>query len=564
MFFVLANSNLGALVSVCASRLSDLREREDLIGPTSPAFFTGTPTHRNMWSRTYVPSQAGLPLTVSALDVERTALAYAKDVEPASLHRWRLQLEMSRVARSVKALNLALSLLAAQLSELGNKDHATQVTRDLARLAGTSSTEAEKAVRAAKTLKTLPNVDQAARQGRLSGQQLSLITKAGSVDAEAADRLVAMSETHSISELANEAMKVVLSGTDAEERRKAVHAGRSVRDWHDETGWHMAARGTVEDGAVVMSAIGPLADQVFKKARDEGRQEAAEAYRFDGLKELALLGATAGDANGVVDSGGPGVGAEPGASGDGEPVVRGEPVASGEPLASGCDAEVGGDAGADGPGSARGARARGAAKPKFNINLSVNVDHSVLVRGYALAGETCEIVGVGPTTPQAILEMLETHDPFIKALLTNGEDVLNVVHLGRRPNKKQMTALEWMYPTCAAQGCGRTSSWLQTDHREDWAHTHITTLQLLDRLCAHHHRLKTHQGWQLVEGKGKRAFVPPDDPRHPRHHGPPGGPPGRPSDEHPAEGTNDYAVAPGGAVSPLRLDLDGPGTGPAP
>ena len=28
---------------------------------------------------------------------------------------------------------------------------------------------------------------------------------------------------------------------------------------------------------------------------------------------------------------------------------------------------------------------------------------------------------------------------------------------------------------------------------------------------------KSLDGWALVEGRGKRAFVPPDDPRHPRH-----------------------------------------------
>jgi hypothetical protein len=40
---------------------------------------------------------------------------------------------------------------------------------------------------------------------------------------------------------------------------------------------------------------------------------------------------------------------------------------------------------------------------------------------------------------------------------------------------------------------------------------------LLDKLCRFHHRLKTNEGWALVEGTGKRDFVPPDDPRHPRH-----------------------------------------------
>ncbi len=55
------------------------------------------------------------------------------------------------------------------------------------------------------------------------------------------------------------------------------------------------------------------------------------------------------------------------------------------------------------------------------------------------------------------------------------------------------------------------------DHRVDWAKSHITVLDLLDRLCGHHHGLKTHEGWALVEGRGKRAFVAPDDPRHPGH-----------------------------------------------
>jgi hypothetical protein len=40
---------------------------------------------------------------------------------------------------------------------------------------------------------------------------------------------------------------------------------------------------------------------------------------------------------------------------------------------------------------------------------------------------------------------------------------------------------------------------------------------LLDLLCEYHHGLKTTAGWGLVEGRGKRAFVPPDDPRHPQH-----------------------------------------------
>ncbi len=40
---------------------------------------------------------------------------------------------------------------------------------------------------------------------------------------------------------------------------------------------------------------------------------------------------------------------------------------------------------------------------------------------------------------------------------------------------------------------------------------HFTVLDLLDRLCGHCHALKTRQNWSLVEGRGKRALVPPED-----------------------------------------------------
>ena len=149
--------------------------------------------------------------------------------------------------------------------------------------------------------------------------------------------------------------------------------------------------------------------------------------------------------------------------------------------------------------------------------IMVRVDHSALLRGYANDGEVCEIAGLGPTSVQAVIDMMDTGDPFLKAVVTKAKDVVGVVHLGRRPNAYQQTALDWLFPSCAANACGTRGEFLQTDHREDWARTHVTVLELLDRLCRYHHGLKTYQGWALVEGKGKRDFVPPDDPRHPRH-----------------------------------------------
>jgi uncharacterized protein DUF222 len=151
----------------------------------------------------------------------------------------------------------------------------------------------------------------------------------------------------------------------------------------------------------------------------------------------------------------------------------------------------------------------------------VRVDLGALLRGRPTAGEVCELAGFGPVAVSAVRDLMDTADPFLAAVVTKGEAVAGVAHLGRRPTAHQQTALEWLYPTCAAEGCS-ASTWLENDHRADWATTHLTVLDLLDRLCAHHHDRKSLDGWALVEGRGKRPFVPPDDPRHPRHaHAPP-------------------------------------------
>ena len=107
-------------------------------------------------------------------------------------------------------------------------------------------------------------------------------------------------------------------------------------------------------------------------------------------------------------------------------------------------------------------------------------------------------------------------------MITKGVDVMNVTHLGRSATMAQQVALWWQPPCCTGEGCTRTER-LENDHRDDWANTHHTRLDELDPLCGHDHDLKTYHGWALVDGKGHRPMVPPDDPRHPRNHPPPDG-----------------------------------------
>jgi hypothetical protein len=123
--------------------------------------------------------------------------------------------------------------------------------------------------------------------------------------------------------------------------------------------------------------------------------------------------------------------------------------------------------------------------------------------------------------PVSVVEdLVATENPFIIGILAKAQALVGVYHHGRHPNAYQRSALDFLYPTCAAEGCSSRDG-LQYDHRHDYAKTHFTAFDLLDRLCGHHHRKKTQDGWALVESNGKRAFVPPHDLRHPRHKPPP-------------------------------------------
>ena len=181
--------------------------------------------------------------------------------------------------------------------------------------------------------------------------------------------------------------------------------------------------------------------------------------------------------------------------------------------------------------------AGGEAVGKVGYEVMVRVDLEALLRGCPTAGETCEVAGFGPVPAKVVADIMEGGNPFLKAVITKGKDIVGVAHLGRRPNAHQKSALDWLFPHCAAEGCGVRAGFLQSDHRVEWAKAHVTVFDLLDRLCRRHHALKTHEGWALVEGRGKRAFVPPGDPRHPGHPAnsrPPAntGPPGQPGDPH--------------------------------
>ena len=138
---------------------------------------------------------------------------------------------------------------------------------------------------------------------------------------------------------------------------------------------------------------------------------------------------------------------------------------------------------------------------------SIIIDHAAMVRGYPLAGETCEIAGVGPV-PVAVAKSMMTN-ATLAAVITNGVDVYTVAHLGRTVTAHQRTALEVRDRHCVVPGCAVTRH-LEIDHVDGWANTHTTKLDTLARLCHFHHHQKTYDGYQLQGHPGHWQWTPPN------------------------------------------------------
>jgi hypothetical protein len=139
----------------------------------------------------------------------------------------------------------------------------------------------------------------------------------------------------------------------------------------------------------------------------------------------------------------------------------------------------------------------------------VVIDHEALVRGHALAGETCEIPGVGPVNVGWVRDLLGS--AFVTAIVKKGRDISTVAHFGRHIPAKLRTAMVVSGRECSVFGCdGR--EYLELDHCEiDFARDGPTARWNLAWLCSIHHKRKT-QGWVLGQPHpetGKRRLEPP-------------------------------------------------------
>jgi hypothetical protein len=343
------------------------------------------------------------------------------------------------------------------------RDGHRNAAQHLAEASGTSVSQAREQIETAARVETLAKVHQAVKNGDLSPQKAAAVADAAAADPSKEEHLLNVALTRSLGETREECAKVKAAAQpDQDELRRQARANRRCcpRSSADQVG-RIFYQSSTDQMHEIWTAVKTKADTVFDQARAQGRREPWEAYAADAL--LAII--REWSAGSTVDA----------------------------PNKSSSSA----------------------------TKVIVRVDWDALTRGRVHDGELCEIAGVGPVPVTWVRDLLATGDPFVTAILTKGVDVCTVAHLGRKPTAFQKTALQWLMPTCTVAGCNNTEN-IEYDHRDDWAKTHRTPTDGLDGLCPPDHDLKTHHGWSLVEGTGKRAFVPPGHPDHPNNkHGPP-------------------------------------------
>jgi hypothetical protein len=460
--------------------------------------------------------------------LEQSITVVAQGFDPESLTSAEAQAMVRRCTRIDASITSIKALAAAKAAEQGGwKAGGYRSASDqLAHEAGMSPTKARRTLEMGRRLARQPEVAKAALAGELSPEQAALVAEGADANPARARDLIEQATQVSLSELSDAVARAKAEVIDLEDRRRRIHAKRSLRRWTDRDGaFHAHLYGQPEDGVGLWRALDPIRRRLIMLRRDLDERDTLDTLDYDALMTIAAIAAGHDDAEfrlaDLLDLGlfpqfeparhecqSSERSFDPSRTAD-QPGSFTDPVDPGPTPAP-----------APAPASGAGFPSNGGRRRRIKklagspARVMIRVDLDTLLRGVPAEGELCEIAGHGPVPVSVIKDLAAQPNSFIVGVLTKHHQIQGIYHHRRRPNAHQNSALDFLYPTCAARGCNARAG-LQSDHRVDWAKTKYTVYDLLDRLCPHHHRLKTQNNWALVPGTGKRDFVPPQHPQHP-------------------------------------------------
>jgi len=338
-------------------------------------------------------------------------------------------------------------LLAGRAAQVDRKGSPERTAADvLARSSGCSGGAARGQVDLARRLASQPHVAAGLRDGTLSVEQARVVSDAVTEAPDEEARLVAIAQTESLKALRDAAAKAKAAADTRSDEQR--HA--RIRDTRRLATW---TSGTGAGEGAFRGPIDALAE--IDAALDAHQDHIFRAARANG-----------------------------------EPLPY--PAARFDALLA----------------MARASLRKGDTDKPVAKKILVRVDHTALTRGSVAPGETVDLPGYGPL-PVTVAAQL-TQDQVWYALLTKGNDVINVTNAQRRALVCQQTALDWTQPLCCIEGCDNRR-FIETDHTTGWSLTHTTQHGDLDHPCHHHHALKTFYGYTFQDqGPGRRKkLIPP-------------------------------------------------------
>ena len=331
-------------------------------------------------------------------DLRASALACAAATAPELMTGAQAAVavrDLATVEKAAATTRMFLALRVAKTDAWRGEGHATAADW-LAAQIGVSVWEANRQLGTARKAEDLPKTKEAMKKGKISPDQADAVADAATADPAAEQDLLDLAERDTNKNLKEEAARRKAAATDRETRDRRIHRDRSHRSYIDRDGaWNLHVRGTAADGARYAEAHRPLEEQAFRTHRSDGMRDTYANRSYDAFMALCgihPLGAT--DLNPAPKES---AAADDSCAGCGEPAAV-APVPAKRPGGS-------------------------------NVKVIVRIDHTALLRGRTVAGETCDVVGLGPISVTAAKDLME--DAFVAAVITKGHDVVNVARRRR-------------------------------------------------------------------------------------------------------------------------------------
>jgi hypothetical protein len=336
---------------------------------------------------------------------------------------------MDEVLAMRKYLDGAQILLAQRAAETGGwrGRGAASPADDLAKRSGTSTGRARDVLDTSKKVDDQPGVEDALREGKLSGEQASLIADAAAADPDAQADLLAEASKGDTRGLRDRCGRVkAAADPDPEATRRRLHRERYLRYGKTSDGSFTGSFKLAPDaGAHFDALVHPFVEREARQAKKDGRLDTLDQLSADALVAMARAAATG--TNGTTST---------------------------------------------------------------QVNIVVDRDALLrghTEAGEVCEYTTC----FGPISiPVSVVQEI-LDDAFLIGLFRDGIDVQAQVRYGRHTSIAVRDALRVRDDfTCTIDGCNRRAG-LEVDHREPVTRGGPDRYTNLEHLCPHHHRDKT-------------------------------------------------------------------------